>query len=179
MAARSVQSVDLICGCEVVGRDTMSRPQSRLGVRQGAQSYGLFPMNINGTMLMSDAMPKGNPTRRINHCSSSPNTRVVIGNHRGVRKAFHNVCRHRGAKLVQENAGLKEQFSLAQRVAEAEKSVLEACVKKLWRCCLDLERENSALDGREESSEQLRDQGAQKPKAANLAPIRPRGDLGA
>jgi hypothetical protein len=38
----------------------MARPQSRLGVRNGAQSYGLYPMNINGTMLMSEAMPKGN-----------------------------------------------------------------------------------------------------------------------
>ena len=40
-----------------------------------------------GDGLAVDAMPKGNPTRRINHCSSSPNTRVVIANHRGVRKA--------------------------------------------------------------------------------------------
>jgi hypothetical protein len=39
-----------------------------------------------GDGLAVDAMPKGNPTRRINHCSSSPNTRVVIVNHRGVRK---------------------------------------------------------------------------------------------
>ena len=39
-----------------------------------------------GDGLAVDAVPKGNPTRRINHSSSSPNTRAVIANHRGVRK---------------------------------------------------------------------------------------------
>jgi hypothetical protein len=54
----------------------MSRPQSRLGVRQGAQSYGLFPMNINGTMLMSDAMPKGNdPYKRVEDQIPTSDTR--------------------------------------------------------------------------------------------------------
>jgi len=44
----------------------MARPQSRIGVRGGAQSYGLYPMNINGTMLMSEAMPQGNdPYKRV------------------------------------------------------------------------------------------------------------------
>ena len=43
----------------------MARPQSRLGVGNGAQSYGLFPMNINGTMLMSEAMPKGNDPYKV------------------------------------------------------------------------------------------------------------------
>ena len=59
----------------------MSRPQSRLGVRQGAQLYGLFPMNINGTMLMSDAMPKGNdPYKRVeNQIPTSDTRRLSMG----------------------------------------------------------------------------------------------------
>ena len=51
--------------------------------RRGRSSQYVFDL---GDGLAVDAMPKGNPTRRLNHCSSSPNTRVVIANHRGVRK---------------------------------------------------------------------------------------------
>ena len=39
-----------------------------------------------GDGLAVDATHGGNPTRRINHCSLTPNTRVVVANHRGVRK---------------------------------------------------------------------------------------------
>ena len=43
----------------------MSRPDSRLGKATHGQ-YRIFPMNVNGTMLMSEAMPLGNdPYKRL------------------------------------------------------------------------------------------------------------------
>ena len=45
-------------------------------MRSGAQSYGLFPMNINGTMLMSEAMPSGNdPYKRVEDQIPTADTR--------------------------------------------------------------------------------------------------------
>ena len=66
-----------------------------------------------------------------------------------------------GKKLVNENQTISEQLSLARKVAEAEKTALEGRVNKLWKRCLELEKENTLLNGKrleEVSSPNKRDQ---------------------
>ena len=53
----------------------MSRPDSRLGKATHGQ-YRIFPMNVNGTMLMSEAMPLGNdPYKRLSRQAPTSDTR--------------------------------------------------------------------------------------------------------
>ena len=57
------------------GSRKMSRPDSRLGKATHGQ-YRIFPMNVNGTMLMSEAMPLGNdPYKRLSRQAPTSDTR--------------------------------------------------------------------------------------------------------